>query len=335
MFPKSFEPVSVVMDGSLQRGWCEPPIATFDTPEIPVQAVGLHYGQIAFEGLRARVVDGRAEVFRADLHWERLCRSMARLAMPPIERPMFERALADLLVQITPDDANADEFLYVRPLVVALDSDWSMSGSQTFRLHVRAGWTREAFSRTPSVVALIEAQHRRTWPGGTGDVKIPANYGPAFASQHRARDAGAHTVLWLDPQSRHVEEFTSMNALLVDDGGVLRAPAPSSTVLDGVTRRSIVDLAATAGIPVDEAPLRWPDPERGEDGPRGALLATGTAAGMSIVDEVREQPAGGGVHTWRSSSGHEHLVQLRELLDSCFWGDARPEWWSSTDQLRW
>lgn len=322
-----------MMDGSLQDGWCDPPILTSDTPEIPVRSVGLHYGQIAFEGLRARVSDGRAEVFRADLHWERLCRSLSRLAMPPIEKPMFDLALAKLLAQIAPHSGNPHEFLYVRPLVVATDPDWSMGGSQSFRLYILAGWTREAFSRTPRVVALIEAHHRRTWPGGTGDVKIPANYGPAFATQHRAREVGAHTVLWLDPQQRHVEEFSSMNALFVDDGGELWAPEPSSTVLDGVTRRSIVELARDAGMPVREAPLRWPDPSDGQVGNRGVLLATGTAAGMAVVDEVREQSPVGEVWSWQSTLTNERLVELRELADSCFWGGGRPEWWADSDQL--
>lgn len=334
MFPSSFEPVSVIMDGSLRDGWCDPPVLISDAPDIPVTAVGLHYGQIAFEGLRARVVDGVAEVFRADLHWARLCRSMSRLAMPPIEQSMFDLALATLLAQIPVSERDPNEFLYVRPLVIAMDPDWSMGGSRSFRLHILAGWTREAFSQVPQVVALIEAERRRTWPGGTGDVKIPANYGPAFATQHKARDLGAHTVLWLDPEDRHVEEFTSMNAVFVDDNGELRAPGPSSTVLDGVTRRSIVELARDAGIAVDDGPLRWPDPSTGEDGLRGVLLATGTAAGMAVVDEVRELLPGSEVRSWRSSTGHEHLVELRERLDSCFRGDARPEWWANADQLR-
>ncbi|MFN8050328.1 MAG: aminotransferase class IV [Acidimicrobiales bacterium] len=332
MFPKSFESTSVVLDGSLRDGWSGTPVVTTDEVTVPVHAVGLHYGQIAFEGLRARVMDGRGEAFRPDLHWERLCRSMSRLAMPEIDRSAFDLALGLLLARI-PDHGRADEYLYVRPIVVAMDADWGMGGATSFRLHVVAGWTREAFDRVPHVVALVEAQRRRSWPGGTGDVKIPANYGPAFAAQRRARAAGAHTVLWLDPEDRTVEEFSSMNAVVVDDAGRLLAPAPGATVLDGVTRRTIVELARDAGMVVDEGPLRWPDPFAGEEGVRGVLLATGTAAGMAVVHEVTESSAGGEARTWRSSTGGDAFAELRTLVDACLWGDGRPEWWVPADRL--
>lgn len=332
MFPKSFEPVSVVMEGTLREGWRDPPMLRTGVPEIPVHAVGLHYGQIAFEGLRARIRAGRAEVFRADLHWERLSRSMSRLSMPPVDRPMFDMALATLLAEIDGQPAD-DEFLYVRPLVLAVDPDWSMGGAETFRLYLLAGRTREAFDRIHRVVAMVVADRRRTWPDGTGDVKVPANYGPAFAAQRSARRVGAHTVLWLDPQHRGIEEFTSMNAVFVDHLGVLHAPAPGSTVLDGITRRCVVELAKDASIEVDEDPLVWPDPTAHPEGLRGALLATGTAAGLAVIDEVREVSPSGDVLSWRSMLTDGRLSELRELTRACFRDDARPAWWASADDL--
>lgn len=124
-----------------------------------------------------------------------------------------------------------------------------------------------------------------------------------------------------------------MNALFVDDVGLLCAPEPGSTVLDGVTRRSIIELARDAGVSVSEAPMLWSDPSDGPGGRQGALLATSTAAGMVVVDEVREKSPSGKVWSWQSSPKNEVLVELRELADSCFWGNGRPEWWADSDQL--
>lgn len=332
MFPRAFEAIAVTLDGTRSDGWADDPEMLPGPPSIPVVAVGLHYGQIAFEGMRARVLEGRGAAFRPGLHWERLSRSMSRLAIPPIDRPRFDRTLAALLAAIDPRVADPAEFLYLRPLVVAMDPDWSMSGSETFRLVLMAGWTREAFDRAPRVVAFAEARRRRTWPGGTGDVKVPANYGPAFATQQRATEVGAHTVLWLDPAERWVEEFTSMNALVVDDDGVLHAPAPGSTVLDGVTRRSVLEIAREAGIGVSESPMRWPAPSERPADVTGTLLATGTAAGLAVVDEVRELSPEGELVRWTSERG-ESVATLQDLVRACYWGDARRDWWFTADRL--
>ena len=336
LFPNSIEPGCVVMDGSHRTGWPDPPILLSSHPQASVLSVGLHYGQIAFEGLRvrSRLSDGMLEVFRADLHWERLTRSMARLSMPVIDRPTFDVALGTLLEGISGrSPRGAEEFLYIRPLVVAMDSDWSMGGSESFRFYLLAGWTREAFSRIPRVVARVEANQRRAWPGGTGDVKIPGNYGIALAAQQRAREVGAHTVLWLDPSDRSVEEFSSMNALFLDDRGQLWAPPPGMTILDGVTRRSILELAGDAGIAIREAPLRWPDLSHRTLGPSGTLLATGTAAGLVVIDEVRERSRNREDWSWKSSPPDKHLADLRELTDACFRRDSRPDWWVDATQL--
>lgn len=329
MFPKSIEQVSVTIDGTCADGWSSAAVVRFEIPEVPVHAVGLHYGQIAFEALRARWRDGSFEIFRPELHWQRLCRSMSRFAIPPIDWETFDRALSDLMAAVDTGPSKPDEFLYVRPLVIATDADWGMGGSQSFRLLILAGWTREAFQHVPRVVALVEAERRRTWPGGTGDVKVPANYGPAFAAQAQARRVGAHTVLWLEPDHRHVEEFTSMNALFLGDDGELNAPAPGSTVLDGVTRRSVIEIARDIGVTVNEAPFPWARPRDDHEDIRGTLLASGTATGLVVVDEVKELGADGKMRSWLSSRAGEAMAELREQVRGCYWDDARPEWWIS------
>jgi branched-chain amino acid aminotransferase len=183
----------------------------------------------------------------------------------------------------------------------------------------------------PRIVAKVEADRRRAWPGGTGDVKVPSNYAATVVAERQARGDGAHLVLWLDPADRRVEEFSSSSALLVDGEGRLIAPPPSSTVLDGVTRRSVVELATEAGTEVRQDPFVWPDPSAADAGPDGTMLAAGTAAGLVVVDEVVEGRRDRRT-TWRSSAS-PIADELRRRLRSAHRGEVRPGWTMGEDEL--
>lgn len=326
MFPNSFAPESVVLEWS-GGAWGAPEVLR-QPPTLSTRAVGLHYGQIAFEGLRATLVDHELRAFRPDLHHRRLARSLERLAMPALPGATFGAALGSLLDAIEiPPDLDPSAFLYVRPLVVAVDEDWSMSGAVRFQLRVLAGWTMPAFHGLPRIRARVDATERRALSGTGGVVKVPANYGSAMVAQRRAQDIGAHTVLWISPGSRHVEEFTSMNALVVTSDGVLHAPPPGAGVLDGVVRRTVLELAEAAGMEVRRAPIAWPDPDE-PDGRVAALLASATAAGLVSVDGVKELDASGQVRTWRRPT--DDLVgvgALQHLVDRTLEGDPTDPWW--------
>lgn len=331
MFPNSFAPVSVALTS--EGGDWGPPVVLDEAPVLPIRAVGLHYGQVAFEALRAAPVDGRLQVFRPELHHRRLARSLARLSMPPVPGATFGAALGRLLESlVVPPALEPGSFLYLRPLVVGVDEDWSMSGSVRFELHVLAGWTQPAFHGVPRVRARVEVADRRALAGPGGIVKVPANYGSSMTAQHRAQAIGAHTVLWLAPGSRTVEEFTSMNALVLTDRDVLHAPAPGAGVLDGVVRRSVLELAARAGLTVTEAPVAWPTPEESA-GRIAGLFASATAAGLVPVAGVKEVDADGRVHTWRPASGSDAADALQRIVGGVLGGSEPGPWWADPATL--
>lgn len=331
MFPTSFAPVSAVLDGVDGR-WGAPQLR-HEPSTLSVRAVGVHYGQVAFEALRATPVDGRLRVFRPDLHHARLARSLDRLSMPPLPGATFGTALGALLdVLETPRDLEPGTFLYLRPLVVAVDEDWSMSGAVRFELHVLAGWTRPAFDGLPRVRARAIAADRRALSGPAGVVKVPANYGSSMVAQHRAQDIGAHTVLWLTPGERTVEEFTSMNALVVTADGVVHAPAPGPGVLDGVVRRTVLELAAEAGVPTSDAPVAWPAPGAPSDHVT-ALLASATAAGVVDVAGVKEVDEQGEVHTWRAAPPSDEVLELHRRTEAALAGRTHEAWWADATSL--
>lgn len=331
MFPNSFAPVSATV-GCVDGSWG--PVRMLTNPgALSLRAVGLHYGQVAFEGLRAVPIDGRLHVFRPDLHHGRLTRSLERLSMPAVPGQVLGGALAALLEHVVvPEDLGPEWFLYLRPMVLAVDEDWSMSGGRRFELHVLAGWTAPAFHDVPEVRALADSGGRRALAGETGVVKVPANYGSAMSAQQRARAEGAYTVLWLTPGSRVVEEFTSMNALVVLDG-VLHAPAPGAEVLDGVIRRSALELADDLGVVTSEDPVVWPPPGR-SDGRISGLLATATAVGMVGVEQVAEVSEDGNVHIWRAPTDQPaEVADLRRLVADVLVGRWAGHWWVDAPTL--
>jgi branched-chain amino acid aminotransferase len=181
------------------------------------------------------------------------------------------------------------------------------------------------------IVAKAEAGRRRAWPGGTGDVKVPSNYAATVVTERSARRDGAHLVLWLEPGDRRVEEFSSSTALFVDGEGRLIAPPPSSTVLDGVTRRSVVELATEGGIEIRQEAFVWPDSSDALAGLHGTLLAAGTAAGLVVVDEVVEGTRGH-QSTWRSSPS-PNVDELGRGLRSAYRGEAQPGWTMGEQEL--
>jgi len=331
VFPSSFVPVSAVLECS-DGAWGTPQVLT-ESPTLSMRAVGLHYGQVAFEALRAEPVAGRLHVFRPDLHHRRLERSLARLSMPLVPGATFGAVLGELLgALVVPPDLQPGSFLYLRPLVVAVDEDWSMSGAVQFELHVLAGWALPAFHDVPRVRARVEATDRRALSGAAGIVKVPANYGSSMVAQRRAQEIGAHTVLWVAPDTRAVEEFTSMNALVVTIDGVLHAAPPGAGVLDGVVRRSVLELADRAGVAVSQAPLAWPSPD--EPGNRvAALLASSTAVGLVPIAGVKEVRSGGEVHTWRPAAEPDPVRELRRLVDATFAGASPEGWWVDAPTL--
>lgn len=333
MFPNSFAPVSAVLECS-DGAWGAPQVLR-EPPVLSMRAVGLHYGQVAFEALRASPVGPQLQVFRPDLHHRRLARSLERLSMPAVPGATFGAALGGLLDALDiPQDLAPGSFLYLRPLVVAVDEDWSMSGATRFELHVLAGWTLPAFHDVPRVRARVAAVDRRALSGPDGVVKVPSNYGSSMVAQHRAQDIGAHTVLWITPGSRAVEEFTSMNALVVTSDGVLHAPPPGPGVLDGVVRRTVLELAGGAGLAVSDAPMAWPAPD--EPGDRvAALLASATAAGLVPIAGVKEVGPDGALHTWRSATPPtDELVELHRLVEGALDGSSHEQWWADAATLR-
>ena len=232
--------------------WYEPQIVPFANLSLAPTALALHYGQTVFEGMKAfHMSNGNANIFRLDRHYLRLGHSLDRMCMPVIPEEIFIQGLEQLIgidrKWIPTKDGSA---LYIRPFMIATEARFGVKVSDEYRFIIFTGPVPALY--TKPIKVKVETKYVRAGKGGTGFAKCGGNYGAAFYPTKVARERGYDQVLWTDSRDhKFIEESGMMNVLFVIDG-VLRTAPLSDTILDGITRDSLLTLAVDAGIPVSE-----------------------------------------------------------------------------------
>lgn len=268
--------------------WQTPRIVPFGNLELPPHTLGLHYGQLVWEGMKAfRQADSRVSVFRIPKHIERINRSLLRMAMPPMPADLFEQSICSLVAldaAWTPSASGSS--LYIRPIVFAADAQFGVKISDTYQFLVFTGPVPRYYAKPLRV--KVEDRFIRAAPGGTGAAKCAGNYGGALYPTQLAREQGFDQVLWTDKSPElHIEESGTMNVMFILNGKVVTPPL-SDTILDGITRDSILTLAAELGYETEERPvsaLELVDAHRA-----GALqegFGVGTAAATAPFELIR------------------------------------------------
>ena len=276
-----------------ETGWRPLALGPLRNLSIHPGMIGLHYAQVIFEGMKAFVqADGSLAVFRPDRNAARFARSAARLAMPELPEELFLTSI-DMLVRADAQwlTDNPRHALYLRPLMFGSEANLMLRESSEYTFLLMAFLAGGFFGDTVAPVAvMVSHEYTRAVPGGTGNVKCAANYGPSLVAQRRAREAGCQQVVWLDAIKHHwIEEMGGMNLFFVA-GDTILTPRLTGTLLPGVTRDSLLTLAARAGFTVSEARLSVDD---WRDGCRSGLItetfACGTAAVVTPVARVCDE----------------------------------------------
>ena len=310
----------VTIDWTEDKGWHNAAVVPYAPISLDPIASVLHYGQAIFEGLKAyRQPDGSIKTFRPEANAERMQRSAERMAMPKLPTELFIESLR-MLVDIDQDwvpAAGGEESLYLRPFMIATEPSLGVrpANSYTFMLVASPAGAYFKGGINPVSVWLSE-DYVRACPGGTGAAKFAGNYAASLVAQAQAAEKGCDQVVWLDAIERtYVEEMGGMNLFFVygtgNDARVV-TPRLSGSLLPGVTRASLLQVAQDLGYSVSEelvSTKSWRD-----DALSGAMsetFACGTAAVITPVGEVKSNHGdftiGGGV------SG-EITMQLRETL---------------------
>ena len=279
------------------QGWTPPTLGPLRNLSLHPGTIGLHYAQVVFEGMKAFVqADGSVAVFRPRENAARFARSAARLAMPEIPEWMFLRAVEDVVradAQWLTD--NPRHTLYLRPLMFGSDADLMLRASHEYTFLMMAFLAGGFFGdEVEPVSVMVSHEHTRAMPGGTGNVKCAANYGPSLLAQRKAQEIGCQQVVWLDAiEKRWVEEMGGMNLFFVRGRGAdarIVTPELTGTLLPGVTRNTLLTLAGWEGYAVSEERISL-DQWRAEcrDGVISETFACGTAAVVTPVGEVRDE----------------------------------------------
>lgn len=270
-----------------EGSWQQPEIVPFGSFTLLPTSLVFHYGQNIFEGLKAfRTIDGRIHIFRPDKHYQRMVKTTERMCMPVVSPELFIEGLRRL-IQLDQDwvPAKTGASLYIRPFQIATDTRLSVKVSSSYRYAVICSPIGAYFSRPLSV--KIEREYLRAAPGGTGFAKCGGNYGGALYPTEKAKMEGYDQVLWTD--SRHhenIEESGMMNVFFVI-GGVLVTPPLTDTILDGITRDSLITLAGDEGIPIEERSVSVKEIQQGlENGEVREAFGAGTGAVVSPIRTI-------------------------------------------------
>jgi branched-chain amino acid aminotransferase len=274
-------------------GWRPLAVGPLRNLSIHPGMIGLHYAQVIIEGMKAFVqADGSIAVFRPDCNAARFASSAARLAMPPLPDAMFLEAVETLVradAQWLTD--NPQHALYLRPLMFGSEANLMLRESTEFAFLMMA-FLADGFSQyevTPLSV-MISHEYTRAVPGGTSSVKCAANYGPSLIAQRKAREAGCQQVVWLDAiKHRWIEDMGGMNLFFVAGDAVI-TPRVTATLFPGVTRDSLLTLAAQEGLVVREQRVsvdRWREGCR--SGAITETFAASTSAAITPVGQVRDE----------------------------------------------
>lgn len=295
-FGRHFTDHMVVIDYSTDKGWHDAGVVPYGPIELDPSAMVLHYAQEIFEGLKAyRQADGTIASFRPDANADRLQRSARRLAMPDLPTEDFMgslRALLDVDHEWVPA-AGGESSLYLRPFMIATEPGLGVRPAGEYRYLLIASPAGAYFPRGVHPVNVwLSTEYVRAAPGGTGAAKFGGNYAASLLAQAQASEQGCDQVVWLDAiERRFVEEMGGMNLFFVFGSGAdakLVTPELSGSLLPGITRESLLQLAADAGFDVTERKISIEELRKGvASGEITEVFACGTAAVITPVGHVK------------------------------------------------
>jgi branched-chain amino acid aminotransferase len=276
-----------------EGSWREPMILPYgQIPMYPAVST-LHYGQAVFEGMKAfRYNDGKVNIFRLDKHYERFRRSCERVCIPEVSEEVFTEGMKKLVTTDRDWVPNARyKSLYIRPIVFASDQTLGLRASRNYRFYIICSPVGNYYAEGIKPIRLTTMpKYVRAVLGGVGDVKVPGNYAASLQPTTKAQQLGYTQVLWLDAiEHKYVEEVGSMNIFFVIDD-VLVTPPLNGSILPGITRNSVIELAKIKGMPVEQRPVTIDElADLHKNARLKEIFGAGTAAVISPVGLIHHE----------------------------------------------
>ncbi|MEL6255653.1 MAG: branched-chain amino acid aminotransferase [Bacteroidota bacterium] len=267
--------------------WQHPEILPYGKMQLAPSLTALNYGQSVFEGMKAtRNIKGEAVLFRPEENWKRMNRSAHRLCMPEIPKEIFIDGLEELIKLDSGWIPTAEQgSLYLRPLYFGSDEFIGVHPSSEYIFTVFTCPVGPFYAKP--VDLLVSKDHVRAVAGGTGAAKAAGNYAGALFPDKLAKAQGYNNVLWLDAKElKYVEECGTMNMFFVVDDIVL-TPQLSGTILEGITRASVIQLLKDHGYKLEVRPISIYEIQAAHhEGRLQESFGVGTAAVISHIARI-------------------------------------------------
>lgn len=264
--------------------WGAPEIVPFEAISLMPSSKIFHYGQSIFEGMKAyKDKNSNTWLFRPDENFKRLNKSAERLAIPQLPKNIFFEGLIKLL-NIDNDWIPSAEgsSLYIRPIIFATGEGFHASPADAYRFIIATAPSGPYFSG--KVKVLIEETYSRSANGGVGFAKAGGNYAGQFYPTQLAIEKGYNQVIWTDDNTHeYIEEAGAMNIFIRINDTLITGPT-SDRILDGVTRKSIIQIAKNEGINLEVRKFKVSEViEASNNGSLKEMFGTGTAAVISPI----------------------------------------------------
>jgi len=315
-FGKVFSDHMLVMDYK-DGAWQEPEIMPFGELSLHPATSAIHYGQSIFEGMKAYRNDkGEVMIFRPDMNEKRFAESCERMCMPVLPEGMFTE-LISRTVDIDRDWVPQKDgySLYIRPFLFATDDFIGIKPSDSYKFVIFTCPVGAYYSQPVNV--KIEEYYTRAAEGGVGRAKTAGNYAASLYPAKLAQAEGFHQLVWTDAKEhKYIEESGTMNIVFEIDGKLVTPSEDSDTILRGVTKRSVVEIAQSWGVPVEERKVTVEEVvNAAREGRLTDAFGAGTAATIAPIakigfrDELFELP---GVETRTTSEKiKKYLTDLK------------------------
>ena len=349
---------------SAKSGWATPEIKPYGPFQLMPTASVLHYATECFEGMKAyRGHDGKLRLFRPERNCARMLKSATRIALPAFDpkelQKLIERFVAIEGPRWIPDGENGErgQFLYLRPTMIGTAPAIGVQTPQEAMLFIIAvmfppldepekapkpmpsgsGMTDKKAEVKPRVgMRLCASQHDtiRAWPGGFGNAKVGANYGPSLLATGEAKNRGYDQILWLFGEEGYVTEAGAANFFVLwkTKAGQLQlvtAPLGDGVILEGVTRRSVIDIVKEkleGEVEVVERKYTMSEVvEAAEEGRLLEAFGSGTAYFIAPVQEIHfrgkdiELPLARG-------EGANYAMSIKKWIKDITFGNVQHEW---------
>ena len=270
-------------DGS----WSDPKIIPYGDIKLSPANSALHYGQSCFEGMKAhRNIKGDVVLFRPYENAKRFNSSNTRMCIPEINENIFVNSILELIAidkKWVPE--NLEHSLYIRPFIFATDPYIGIKPSDSYRFMIFTCPVGSYY--TDPVPVKVETHYSRAVQGGTGFAKAAGNYAAALYPAMLAAKEGYRQLIWTDSnEHKYIEEAGTMNVMFVIND-ILITPFTGDTILNGITRKSVVEIAKDWGVEVQERKIEVNEIfEALKNGTLTEAFGAGTAATIAPISSI-------------------------------------------------